>query len=547
MFQTTAWRKDLRLALLTTSFALLLAQIALAGPPAQVTISNNTLPGHQTIHEIRREITRSVKRDKFIERLVFEQKTTLVQCNVSLPQQGKILVYQLVVDEPAKVKGLYHDKAKISPTPPAERFNLSKGSTRLTSERKNAREAPLELPPGDPAQSIVIRNVLDAAYWQPKKIEAGHKWQRQITGDLFEGTQTLQFLDMTDVAGQAVARLALKVEGKFKGPLERDFRFGMTEGVIHWARLERTIAKIEGIARYHRVHHGVTEEYEIKIEENLRNITQLSEPQQDKVKEQMSAFAAAIDAANQGNMKDARDYCRDFRNSWPDSIFTPAIVDLEHRAAPDAPSQDRMSRAQLLAAIKGSVVSFEAARSSHDSDVMDLTLTTMTQIARDYSAILAKLTRDKDEMIRANAAFALAFSARPEDQNAVQKCAVDKSTKVKVLALTGLAAAENHAVSAELLMGLLEDKEAGVRRRTLQAVAACIPRENFGVAKLVEKIDRLMVYDKNDGVRSDAVAAIVSIGSPADIPQLEEALKHELNTGIREQIHQGIEKLRERR
>ena len=520
--------------------------VVLAGPP-QVTLTNNTLPGHQTIHEIQRTVTRLVNRGKSVERLVYGQKTMLVQCNVSQLQQGKILVYQLVVDEPAQVSGLYHDKIKVKPTPAPEQFNLSKGSTRLTSERKTAREAPLELPPGDPAQSIVVRNLLDVAYWQPKKIEAGHKWQRTISNDLFEGTQTLQFVDIVDIAGQAAARLAVKVEGKFKGPLARDYEFEMAEGIIHWARLERTIAKIEGLARYKRTRHGVSENFEVKVEENLRNVTQLDESQQDKVKEQMSAFAAAIDAANQGHMPDARDYCRDFRKAWPDSLFMPAIVELERRVAPDAPSQDRMSRAQLLEAIKGSVVAFEAARANRDSDVLDLTLVTMSQLARDYSAILAKLTRDKDEMTRGNAAFALAFSTRPEDRSAVGKCAVDKSLKVRILTLTGMAAAENQGVSAELLLGLLDDPEAGVRRRTLQAIAVCVPRENFAITKLVEKINHLMVYDKNDGVRSDAVMALVAIGSPSDIPKLEEALKHELVAPTREQIHRGIEMLKQRR
>jgi hypothetical protein len=74
-----------------------------------------------------------------------------------------------------------------------------------------------------------------------------------------------------------------------------------------------------------------------------------------------------------------------------------------------------------------------------------------------------------------------------------------------------------------------------------------VERENLLVAKLVEKIDRLMVHDKNDGVRGDAVAALVAIGAPADVARLEQALKHELNTGIREQIHSGIEQLSARR
>jgi hypothetical protein len=531
--------------LLASGVILLVIRSAIGAPP-QVTLTNNTLPGHQTVHEITRKVTRLVKRAKFIETLAYAQSTTLVQCNIALPQAGKILVYQMTVDDPAKVKTVLNDKKRVDPTPAPEQFNLSKGSTRLTSEHKSAREMPLTLPPGDAAQNVILASVLDFAYWQPKKIEAGHKWQRRIETEFFEGTQTLQFVDMTEIGGQAAARLALKVEGQFKGSLERSYAFGMAEAIIHWARLERTIAKVEGVAKYQRRRQGVTEDYELKVEENLRNVTQLSEPQQERVKEQMTAFAGAMQAQSEGRVKDARAECQGFRKAWPDSVFTPAILELGQRVAPDAPSQDRMSRSQLREVIKRSIVAYEAARSNRDGDLLDLTLKTMGEITRDYGAILAKLCRDKDETTRAHAAFALAFSRRPEDLIVAQKCAVEKSSKVRVMALTGLAAAANPGVNAELLLGLLDDPEVGVRRRALQAIGACVARENFAVAKLVEKIDRLMVYDKNDGVRSDAVAALAAIGAAADAPRLEEALKHELNTEIREQIHRGIEELRKR-
>src|SRR5882672_5248641 len=77
------------------------------GPPAKlkpdesgqnaathVTLQNNMLPGHLTIHEITRTVRRTVKRPKFVETLSYEQIATLVQCNIAQPQPGKILTYQ---------------------------------------------------------------------------------------------------------------------------------------------------------------------------------------------------------------------------------------------------------------------------------------------------------------------------------------------------------------------------------------------------------------------------------------------------------------------
>jgi hypothetical protein len=526
----------------------------LAMPPAtpsgktaqQVTLGNNTIPGVQTTHEIVRTLRRTVKRPKTVETLSYEQVATLVQCNIAQAKPGKVLVYQMITDAPARVLKLLHGEKEVRPPPPAAKFNLSRGSTRLVSEKKIARECPTLWPLTDPAQSALLAAMLDFAYWPAKRIEARHAWQRTLTSESFEGTQTLQFIDLVELEGQTVARIAIKIDGKFIGPLEREFVFGEAEGLIYWSRLERTLSRMEGLASYQRRRGPAVEDYDLKLEAVLRKSQQLAEKDQERVKEQMTAFVAAMQAHEAGEVKDAMSACKDFRKSWPDAVWLPAVAELERRLTPDTSGADRMSTAQLKEAIVRTVVTYEAARTNLDSDLLETTMLTMSDVARDYGATLAKLCRDQDEIVRGNAAFALAFGRRPQDLVAVQKCAKDSSAKVRALALTGLGAAGNTHVRAEVLLDAMEDPEPGVRRRALQAVATCVPRENAMVARLVERIDRLMVHDKHDGVRADAVAAMVAIGAPADIPLLEKALQHELNTGIREQLHTAIETLRRR-
>jgi len=515
--------------------------------PPEVTLQNNTLPGFQTTHDIIRTVRRTTKRPKFVETLSYEQTAQLVQCNIALPQAGKILAYQMLVDRPAKVLKLFRGKDEVKPTPPAAQFSLSRGLTKLTSEKKTGRECPTPWPLTDAAQTVILSTMLDTAYWPAKRIEAGHKWERQIENEAFDGKQTLQFVDLAEVDGQKVARIALKVTGKFKGPLERDYALGNVEGIIQWSRLDKTLVRLEGLATYQRRRSGVVEDYDLKVEAGLTHSEQISEKQQETVKEQMTAFLAAMQAADQGSAKDARAACSDFRKAWPGCIWLPAIAELEQRVTLAASTgADRMDMKQLKGAIVRSAVTYEAARSSQDYDLLERTVITMSDVARDYGPTLGKFCRDKDDATRANAAFALAFGRKPQDLAAVHKCLKDSSPRVRTMALTGLGAAGNTRANAELLLDALDDADVGVRRRALQAVAACVPREHVLVARLVERIDRLMVHDKLDGVRSDAVSALVAIGAPADVPRLEQALKHELNTAVREQIHNGIETLRHR-
>jgi len=207
----------------------------------------------------------------------------------------------------------------------------------------------------------------------------------------------------------------------------------------------------------------------------------------------------------------------------------------------------RLSEPELREALGKAILAYEAARANHDYDLLDRTRNALDQLGRDYAARLAKLARnEKDDGLRSQAVFALAFSGRPEDFVAVQKYATSESPRLRAMALAGLAARGHPQTNVELLLALLDDDKPAVRRRACQAVAACVPREHFSVAALIEKLSRLMIHDKSDGVRLEAIRAITAIGAPADVPRFEKALKHELNIENRAEIQQGIETLKRR-
>ena len=105
--------------------------------------------------------------------------------------------------------------------------------------------------------------------------------------------------------------------------------------------------------------------------------------------------------------------------------------------------------------------------------------------------------------------------------------------KPRGMALIGIAARRDPQTNVEMLILRLDDKKASVRARACRAVAACVAREHFSIARVADKVSHLMVYDKKSRVRLEAIRALAAIGAPADIPRLEGALTHEYPVAVR--------------
>lgn len=513
-----------------------------AEPAQRMSFRNNLLPGQLTTHVITRTTRRKTKKPEYTETLVYSQEARLIQCNIDESKPGSVMVYQMAEDRPAQVKHLYRGKKEIKPAPSAAMFNLPSPSTRLQSATLTARDAPLQVPLSDPANRVIMQMVMDFAHWPVEKLEAGHRWERTLKLDNFEGTQTFEFVDLVKINDDVNARVTVFVEGQFTGGLEREYEFKKAQVLLHWSRPDRTLTKLEAQASFTHQHDNSPEEFKVKLSARLTNSRLLNEEAQELVKIQLTSFANGLEALRKKDVVTVQRICADYLGQWPDSLWRPAVLELQRQASPGS-SSDRLSTNQLKKVLAETFIAWEAARNSREHDLVEKTRSIFKQLAKEYAQKLDRLARDKSDVVRAHAIFALAHGNRPDDLSRVQKALGDKSKRVRAMALAGLTASRPKDVSVEAIIKALDDPEPSVRRRACQTVAACVPPEHYSIVKAVEKVTHLMIYDESDGVRREAVRALGVIGAPADIPSLDKALSHELNQGIRREIERAIKQL----
>ncbi len=525
---------------------LVIASRATAQPAQRMTFRNNLLPGHMTTHRITRTIYRTAQRKKHVEKFTYRQEARWVQCNIDEPKPGSTMIYQMIVDGPAKAVSLRRGKKKVKPIPKAAKFVLPGKSTRLRSAHKSPHEAPAQIPLTDSAQRAVLHAMLDVAHWPKKRINAGHRWQRDLSGNGISGTQTFEFIDLAKEDGDAVARLTLYVEGEFEGLLADGYVFDKGQAVFYWSRPDRVLLRMEAQAFYRRRRPNAPEEFKVKIDVALTGLDILKDAEQERIKEQMEDLDSALKAHRSGNDRVARDLCRQFRNKWPGVLWMPALEELENRVALEDTSVKRLSARKLDDLLAKTIIKLQVAESSYEYDVLAFARSNLGTIASTHRSMLKKFAKGKDAGARGRALFALAFSNRPGDFTTVQKAARDKSSKVRVLVLAALAARRNPQTSADLLILMLDDKKAAVRRHACRAIAACVSPEQFAAVMAAEKLGQVMIHDEDDDARLCAVRALAVVGAMADIPKLEKALTHELNPVIREEIHKAIETLSEK-
>jgi hypothetical protein len=303
---------------------------------------------------------------------------------------------------------------------------------------------------------------------------------------------------------------------------------------------------MEGRAAYYRKRDNGPEQYRVKLNVGLTDLRSLSSEQQQGVKCQLSQFADALATHRQGRYQEALDKCRDYRGQWPDSLWIPAVDELEKEVRKTKDPVGPLSPKQVDKLVGRAVAVYEKAAADYDYDRLDRTSRMLRELADQNGEALKRLIRSKSASKRARAAFAMAFSRRENDLYSVQRAAGDDSAKVRAMALAGLAARSSPQTRVELLVGLLDDPKSGVRRRACQAVAACVPPEHYSVVTIVEKLHHLMTEDESDGVRLAAARALGAVGSPVDIGRMREALAAESDDEIRRAINLAIEQQRHR-
>lgn len=535
--------RSLGLALLVTAGPM----FAHAEPEGRMTFRNNLIPGHMTRHRIDRVIRRTTKTPNLETTVIYARRSNWVQCNVDEDKPGNVKVFQMMADKPPKVLRAYHGKEQVKPTPDAADYNLISGSPSLYSTTKTPRDVPVEvLPITEPAEQAVLAAMLDFAHWPRKHVDVGHRWQRNIDPVGFSGTQTLEFKELGRLNGGVVGQVTIFVEGRFTGALAREYTFDKAQAVIYWSRLDQTLVKMEGQARYVQARGDRNDEYELKLNVELDGQRLLTEAQQSVNVKQLNVIATAVTELKSGDKQAAYRSCRSFHDRWSDSVWMPAVDSIERRATFKPRTAERLSEQQFTKLLRKSVVAWQAALENHDFDLLERTRLALQTAADEYRSRLRKMINGKNRADRGRALFATAFSSRPADLALVQKGVQDPSAIVRALALAGIAARRSPLTNPQILLTALHDDDGLVRRRACEAVAACIPREHAEIVSFVKVVTRIATTDPTPVVRKAAVRALAVIGSRADIAALEDAMEAERDEDVRKEINRAIETLTDR-
>jgi hypothetical protein len=218
---------------------------ALGPSGGSMTFKNILLPGQLTDHRVTRVIRRTTQKGGVKEMLTYEQTADWLHCNIDEPKPGSVMLYQMMRDHAPKVVQVTRGGKKVSPMPKAQQFSLPRESTRLHSATATARDAPVQAPMAEPVEHAVLSALLDFAHWPAGSVETGHRWERDISGEGFEGKQTFEFVDLVKVGEAMTARVTLFVEGHFTGGPEREYTFGKGQAVLFWSRPDRMLVKME--------------------------------------------------------------------------------------------------------------------------------------------------------------------------------------------------------------------------------------------------------------------------------------------------------------
>lgn len=526
------------------ALGLFIPQAASAGD--KTAIKNNLIPGHFTQHRISRVIHRKVQKQGAVEELIYRQSGDWVQLNVNEPKPGGVRSFQMMVDRPAKVVSLFDGPRKVSPTPPPEYFGLSRGNTRLHTLERKPREAPVLLPLCDPAESAVLATLLDFAYWKPSAVSPGEKWAHDVNSPDFKGSQEMEYIELLKARDETALVLTMYVTGQFKGDLDKNYTFKKGQAIIHWARMDRTLLKLEARAEYTRKRPNGDEDYVMELNVDLRKTKSYDIDQLDDQVEQLIWFDRANRAKSTGDKAVARRISAEFRRRWPGSNWTPAFDELERAMNPAADRPRELKSSELSRLLGESLIKWEAAINGRDYDIQDQVRRLLSSTCRDYGIDVRRLAKRGPSKQRAPAVFALAFSDSADDFYLVQKYARDDSAAVRAMALAGMAARRDPDTSVELIIIVLADKKAIVRRRACEAAAACVPREHFSIDKICGDLAGLLLNDESRSVRLQAAKALGALGGPSDLKQLDKALSHELETDVRDAVKSAAKSIRQR-
>lgn len=510
----------------------------------RMTFRNNTSSGFITVHKLEWRSTRTAPRDNYIETMRSLQTARWVQANLANEDVNTTTTYQMMEVFPAAVIGLSRGSEVMGVLPLPSAFNLDAGGTYLHSTTRTPKISPFKPPSVKPALEAVMGGLLDVAHWGKRRIEPGHRWTRQLESPWFRGSLRFEYQGLEELDSGTSALVTYYLDGRFEGPLHATHKFVKGQGAFLWNKNKRCLQQLDARAEYQRIRPTGNEKFEVRISAELYALATLSSDQTELMRQQLTVFSDALSALRRDNIDRCRALTRGYREQWPESVWAPAINELQIQAAEQLESAPTLSLAQVSKRLTDLIVAWAGSMRSRDYDEQDRVRAAYLELLAQYRPHVLKLSQDDNSKTRAKSMFALGFSPDPADFRLLQRSTRDKSSRVRGMTYAALAARRDPRTSAEVLLEGLNDSSGGVRARACEAIGACIVRENLAVDALVKKLLQLVRDDEKANVRRAAAEAVGLIGVPADVPPLEAALEKETEERNRAVLRVVIEKLK---
>jgi len=510
----------------------------------RMSFRNNTSAGFITVHKLNWRSTRTAPRAEYTETMRALQSARWVQANLASEDLNTAITYQMMEVFPAAVIGLSRGSEVMGTLPPPSAFNLDAGGTYLHSTTRTPKNSPFKAPSVKPALEAVMGGLLDVAHWGKRGVEPGHRWTRQLESPWFRGSLRFEYQGIEELDSGKSALVTYYLDGRFEGALHTTHKFVKGQGAFFWNKSKRCLQQLDARAEYERIRPTGNEKFEVRVDAELYTLANLSPDQTELMRQQLTVFSDALTALRREDFDRCRALTRGYRERWSESVWAPAINELQIQAAEKLETPTPLSLAQVSKRLTDLIVAWAGCMRTRDYDEQDRVRAAYLELLAKYRPYVLKLSQDDDSKTRAKSMFALGFSPDPADFRLLQRSTRDKSSRVRGMTFAALAARRDPRTSAEVLLSGLSDGSGGVRARACEAIGACIVRENLAVDALVKKLLQLVREDEKANVRRAAAEAIGLIGMPADVPPLQAALESESDERNREVLQAVIERLK---
>ena len=510
----------------------------------RMTFRNNTSSGFITVHKLNWRTIRTAPRPDRNETMTSLQSAQWVQANLANENVNTATTYQMMEVFPANVIGLSRGSEVMGNLPPPSAFNLDAGGTYLHSTTRTPKISPFKAPRIDPALEAVMGAVLDVAHWGKRRIEPGHRWTRQLESSKFRGSLRFEYQGVEELDTGKAALVTYYLDGRFEGSLHLTHKFIKGQGAFFWNKGKRCLQQIDARVEYERIRPTGNERFETRIDAELVAFSTISSDQTDLMIQQLNVFSNALSSLRRDDIKQTRALTRQYRERWPNSLWAPAINELQIQAAEKLDPPARLSIGQVSERLTNLIVAWAASMRDRDYDEQDRVRAAYLELLAIYRPVVLSLSQNENSKTRAKAIFALGFSPDAPDFRLLQRATKDKSSRVRGMALAALTARRDPRTSAELLLAALKDPSAGVRARACEAIGTCIVREHLAVDVLVKNLLDLAKNDPKPNVRRAATETVGLIGVPADVPALEAVLESEEEARNQQVLRDTIARLK---